>query len=220
MPANSPVRQSWQINNPVDQQPMPRTPHSEALYFKRFRMELSLSATVVVPELPAGFAWWAWQSSLLPVHAMTKFECFVGERDSKLFPTLASLPACLELMKAIVERPTFCPQATWLIARKETVVGTVQGLAASRTGAIQNLGITRSFRGLGLGEILLQQTLHGFQAVGMRYVTLEVTATNDAAIKLYRRAGFRAVQTIYKELPVAPIGQEACAEPEMVGVGI
>jgi len=185
-------------------------------YFKRFRMEASLSgADGRVPRLPPGFFWIAWRPDLCEAHAAVKARCFAGEPDTELFPTLASLDGCRALMRLIATRPSFCPGATWLVARPAEVVGTVQGLAdASRCGAIQNLGVVPGFRGLGLGEALLTRALGGFAAAGMRRAMLEVTAANAAAVKLYRRAGFRGVQTLYKPVPLTEPGEAALAAPQ------
>ncbi len=82
--------------------------------------------------------------------------------------------------------------------------GTVQGVAEDQgQGGIQNLGVTPGHRGLGLGAVLLGQALVGFQNVGLRRAHLEVTAQNRRALHLYRRFGFRRVQTVYKAVEVA-----------------
>ena len=183
-------------------------------YIKRFRMEASLSGlAAAVPKLPPGFFWLAWRPDLLEAHALAKARCFAGEPDTVLFPTLGSLDGCRALMRLIAARPGFCPGATWLVARHDAVVGTVQGLAdSSKFGAIQNLGVVANFRGLGLGEALLARALAGFAAAGMRRAMLEVTAANGPAVKLYRRAGFRGVQTLYKPVPVTePAADELAA---------
>ncbi len=65
---------------------------------------------------------------------------------------------------------------------------------------------------MGLGEAILLKALHGFRRAGANRVYLEVTATNVAAIQLYRKHGFRCTRTIYKGVEVP--------EPATVGVGI
>ena len=183
-------------------------------YIKRFRMEASLRGfDPAVPALPPGFFWLAWRPDLLEAHAQAKARCFAGEPDTVLFPTLGGLDGCRVLMQLIASRPSFCPGATWLVARHDAVVGTVQGLAdATKFGAIQNLGVVSNFRGLGLGEALLARALAGFAAAGMRHAVLEVTAANESALRLYRRAGFRGVQTLYKPVPVTePAAAELAA---------
>jgi ribosomal protein S18 acetylase RimI-like enzyme len=80
--------------------------------------------------------------------------------------------------------------------------GTVQGMRErGGMGSIQNLGILPFWRGRGLGEALLLQALHGFCRAGLGRAQLEVTAQNDAAVRLYRRLGFRRSKTLYKAVP-------------------
>jgi hypothetical protein len=55
-----------------------------------------------------------------------------------------------------------------------------------------------SQRGSGLGSVLIERALSGFQTAGAYRVSLEVTAENIAAIRLYQRLGFRRSKTIYK----------------------
>ena len=55
-----------------------------------------------------------------------------------------------------------------------------------------------SQRGGGLGSVLIEQALSGFETAGAYQVTLEVTAENVAAIRLYQRLGFRRSKTVYK----------------------
>ena len=77
--------------------------------------------------------------------------------------------------------------------------GTIQGvLDCSGVGSIQNIGIVPSQRGSGLGSVLIEHALSGFQTAGAYRVTLEVTAENIAAIRLYQRLGFQRTKTIYK----------------------
>jgi ribosomal protein S18 acetylase RimI-like enzyme len=176
-------------------------------------MELPLHHRPEPPELPAGFRWLAWDDSLLALHAEVKFLSFCGHEDSLVFPSLGSRTGCRELMAAIRCRPGFCPQATWLLAGPDGAVGTIQGLLDDNGfGGIQNLGVVPEYRGHGLGRALLMRALSGFAAVGVPRAFLEVTATNDPAVRLYRGIGFRAYKTLYRavELP----------HPDTVGVGL
>jgi len=70
-------------------------------------------------------------------------------------------------------------------------------------GAIQNIGVAKSHRGRGLGAFIIERSLLGFQQVGIRFVTLEVTAQNTGAIRLYERVGFRTQRTVFKIIEVA-----------------
>jgi ribosomal protein S18 acetylase RimI-like enzyme len=174
------------------------------LYFKRFRMEIDLENAPPPPPLPPGYAWASWDEALLEPHAEVKFLSFVDEIDAVVFPNLGSLSGCRRLMGEIVRRPGFQPQATWLLVCAGSYCGTVQGVRdRTAQGGIQNLGVTPAHRGQGLGGALLLQALHGFRQAGMGRAFLEVTAQNDAAIRLYRRLGFRCRKTLYKAVDAA-----------------
>ncbi|HSQ55847.1 MAG TPA: GNAT family N-acetyltransferase, partial [Gemmata sp.] len=145
-------------------------------YFKRYRMELDLRLPHPQSELPRGFYWQPWSPDLLEAHAQVKFQCFEGELDAEVFPSLSTRQGCRELMTAIVVRPGFVPGATWLIAGPDGLVATVQGLLDSNHyGAIQNLGVLAAYRGMGLGRALLLKALEGFSAAGSPRAFLEVT---------------------------------------------
>lgn len=169
-------------------------------YYKRYRMEIDVQGALApVPALPPGYSWVQWDDWLLEHHAEVKFLSFFEEVDAQVFPSLGSRAGCRRLMEEISGRPGFKPEATWLIACANAFCGTVQGVRdRAGMGAIQNLGVTPAHRGLGLGAALMLKALHGFRTCGVHRVHLEVTASNSAAIQLYRRLGFRFRKTIYK----------------------
>jgi ribosomal protein S18 acetylase RimI-like enzyme len=179
-------------------------------YYKRHRMELALPDELPPADLPDGFRWLPWDDRLIAAHAEVKARCFAGELDAEVFPNLGCLSGCHLLMRAIRDADGFCPAATWLLAGPDGGVGTVQGLIdEAGMGAVQNLGVVPAYRGRGLGEALILRALHGFRAAGVRRAALEVTARNAAAVRLYRRLGFRSYKTVYRAverpdpLPVA-----------------
>lgn len=55
---------------------------------------------------------------------------------------------------------------------------------------INNLAIRPGLRGRGLGTALVREVLAQAQVLGARRATLEVRASNAAALRLYRRLGF------------------------------
>lgn len=173
-------------------------------YFKRYRMETDLPGPFALPALPDGYRFVAWNEALLDVHARTKFRAFRDEIDAVVFPCLGEFEGCRRLMHEIRAKQGFLPAATWLIARgtaPESLqwCGTVQGVAErGGQGMIQNVGIVPGHRGLGLGRCLVERALSGFQSVGLRRASLEVTVDNARAVRLYQRLGFRRVRTVYK----------------------
>jgi N-acetylglutamate synthase-like GNAT family acetyltransferase len=103
--------------------------------------------------------------------------------------------------REIRNKPGFLPQATWLIAFGRSPeelqwCGTIQGVVdRGGCGLIQNIGIVPGHRGIGLGTCLIEQALLGFRQHGLRTASLEVTADNGRAVRLYQRLGFRRVRT-------------------------
>jgi ribosomal protein S18 acetylase RimI-like enzyme len=62
---------------------------------------------------------------------------------------------------------------------------------------IDNIAVHPDFRGQGVAQALLQSVFEYYsQRGGLRY-TLEVDASNQAAIKLYEKTGFRRYSTLY-----------------------
>ena len=180
-------------------------------YFKRFRMEYELGEELFErPETPPGYWLFSWDERLQEAHGQTKYESFRFELDANVFPCLGDADGCRRLMRDIVSREGFLPEATWLLGtqlpqqRRFEYCGTIQGIRDSReTGSVQNLGVTPTHRGLGLGRLLLWHALDGFRSAGLKRVTLEVTARNTRALGLYQRLGFRTVRTVYKAIDVA-----------------
>jgi ribosomal protein S18 acetylase RimI-like enzyme len=175
-------------------------------YFKRFRMEIDLAGRDLTPRLvPPNYYFLPWQESLLDAFSEAKYRSFRHELDANVFPCLSEFDGCRKLMAEIVRKPGFVPGATWLAVcsgdgrARPDYCGTVQGIRDRQgRGAIQNLGIVPAHRNLGLGTSLLWHALLGFRQTGVRRVSLEVTAQNDGAIRLYQRAGFVVMRTVYK----------------------
>ncbi len=180
-------------------------------YFKRFRMEIALRGRQISPPPPPpGYRFVPWDPALLDSHARAKFLSFRDELDANVFPCLAELPGCRRLMREISQKTGFLAGATWLVVlggtngRRMEECGTIQGIR-DRTGrgSMQNIGIAPEHRDRGLGTGLILRCLEGFRLAGVERVQLEVTAENLAAIRLYRRLGFRTLKTVYKAVEVA-----------------
>ena len=180
-------------------------------YFKRYRMQFDLREGCLEDQpLAEGYALVPWGTNVLEAHANAKFRSFREELDANVFPCLGDAEGCLRLMKEISCRQGFIPKATWLLTYQNPDTGlvencgTVQGIREQPdVGSIQNLGIAPSHRGKGLGSALLSRALQGFNLAGIQFVTLEVTAQNYGAVRLYHRMGFRTLRTVFKSIDVA-----------------
>jgi len=176
----------------------------DSTYFKRFRMDADLSPDRRPAPMRPEYRFVPWNEALVDVHARAKFRSFRDEIDAVVFPCLGSFEGCRRLMREIRNKPGFLPHATWLIACGRSPedlqwCGTIQGVAApGGHGLIQNIGVVPGHRGLGLGTCLIERAIEGFRQHGLRVASLEVTADNGRAIRLYQRLGFRRTRTVYK----------------------
>ena len=92
----------------------------------------------------------------------------------------------------------------------------MQGLF-SGFGGIQGQVARVSSLGIGLAA---REKLDGFAAAGAKRAFLEVTAKNEAAVRMYRRLGFRSYKTVYREVAVREAVASAEPVPDFVGVGL
>lgn len=200
-------------------------------YFRRFRMQIDLrKVTLRAPVLPEEFRWvpWSWQAAQR--HAYVKHHSFAGEIDAEVFTCFTTQESCRELMDALSRLDAFLPTTTWLITRQPFEQWTprwdcasIQGLSrAEQLGSIQNVGVVPDCRGLGLGRALVLKSLHGFRDAGFKRVCLEVTARNEAAVKLYWKLGFRITRTLYKSVSAGDrlpantvVGEDETADPAL-----
>ena len=183
-------------------------------YFKRYRMQIDLQefSDFPQPELPPGFNLHPWCEDLLEAHAQVKHLSFRDEIDCNVFPCLGDADGCERLMNEISSRGGFVPEATWLMTWTDPIdkrmqsIGTVQGIREQKdVGSIQNIGIVPEFRARGLGSVIVRRSLEGFAKVGVRFVTLEVTANNSRAHELYERLGFRILKVVFKSAEVPSV---------------
>ncbi|MFN3384563.1 MAG: ribosomal protein S18-alanine N-acetyltransferase [Archaeoglobaceae archaeon] len=64
------------------------------------------------------------------------------------------------------------------------------------TGKIVSIAVKKEFRGHGIGEALLREAIERLRAIGKTKIALEVRVSNKPAQELYKKLGFRTVETI------------------------
>src|SRR6185312_12789886 len=57
-------------------------------------------------------------------------------------------------------------------------------------------GVSREFRGQGLGKVLVKAALNLYAEEGVEVATLEALSTNDTAIALYEKCGYQIVDRL------------------------
>jgi ribosomal protein S18 acetylase RimI-like enzyme len=118
-----------------------------------------------------------------------------------LSPTMSLEETCFDtycLSKRQLRYLQRSPNAVFQIAEKGgSIVGECIALIRhhkkSLSGRLYSLAVHPNHRGHGIGNRLLQKTLAGLVANGVKRVFLEVEQANAAALKLYERHGFRSI---------------------------
>ena len=122
--------------------------------------------------------------------------------------TLADLPAVLEIDRLSFALPwpersyrfelSENPAAHLMVAESagenhRAIVGYVGYWLIVDEAHISTIAVDPGLRGQGIGELLLSHALDGARNLGAEMATLEVRASNEAAINLYRKFGFQVV---------------------------
>ena len=191
----------------------------EIRYVRRVEMALdapTLSKGAFDDSLPEGYFWSPWSSVAVRSFASVLHRAFRNDLDGHIFPTYRQYEACEHLILATSTSKMFAPASSWLVGRELTeeqapragfqvgrpikVCGAIVGVAPSKTvGNIHNVAVLPSARRLGLGRALLARAVDAFIEAGKRTITLEVTAENVAAVRLYSSFGFRPTKITYVE---------------------
>jgi ribosomal protein S18 acetylase RimI-like enzyme len=138
-----------------------------------------------IPELPQG---WHWED-ISPETVRTYYEAVCAAMGSVPGTNIAAYAdfAPMALQARLLPR---------LLLDGDQVAGffrvTLSGGDQS-TGYISAIGRTPTYRGRGLGPLLLATAMNLLADHGARRYTLDVSATNAQALRLYERHGFRIV---------------------------
>ena len=176
-------------------------------FIKRNQMVFDFTKTALAPpQLPPKLWFVEWSASLIEPHADVLHRSFRHDTDGAVFTSFRQYSNCLRLMETLAQSPHFLPEATLLVAYGDPqsifeYVANIQGLKLSNdVGAIQNVAVLPEYRRRGIGQILVQRTLLGFQHVGVKRVTLEATSDNLSAVNLYNRIGFTTFRVYFREI--------------------
>ncbi|MBQ9967164.1 MAG: ribosomal protein S18-alanine N-acetyltransferase [Oscillospiraceae bacterium] len=122
--------------------------------------------------------------------------------------TLAPMTEAHVLQVALIERQCFSlpwteaciakeltnPLSLWLIAADgETVAGYVGSQTVLGEADIMNVAVAPGYRRQGIAEALLRGLEDALRKDGVYSLTLEVRPSNEAAIELYHKLGYREV---------------------------
>ena len=77
--------------------------------------------------------------------------------------------------------------------KKDEMIGYISIWIVMDTANINNFAIDKPFQKKGYGSYLLQKSIAALKSENIREVTLEVRASNESALKLYRSNGFEII---------------------------
>ncbi len=78
-------------------------------------------------------------------------------------------------------------------SKSRELLGYLNGIAIYDEFHIGNIAVRKGARGRGIGEVLLRRALDHARAHALALATLEVRMSNQAAISLYEKLGFKSV---------------------------
>jgi GNAT superfamily N-acetyltransferase len=103
-------------------------------------------------------------------------------------------------LRLIVEQPEvgriYCATDGDGIVGMVSILFTVSTAEGGRAAWLEDMVVHPSWRGHGIGERLLHETIREARAAGCSRITLLTDATNSSAIRFYGRAGFVRSQMI------------------------
>ncbi|MCR5031858.1 MAG: ribosomal protein S18-alanine N-acetyltransferase [Lachnospiraceae bacterium] len=109
---------------------------------------------------------------------------------SRLEEAAFSMPWSADAFREMLVRE----DALYLVAFREGKVLGVCGLHQSfESGEITNVSVAQDLRCSGIGTRLMAEILHAAVKRGISQVLLEVRVSNDAAVHLYEKCGFRVI---------------------------
>jgi ribosomal protein S18 acetylase RimI-like enzyme len=147
-------------------------------------------------ELPPQLVMTQWTPQDYQAAGELIYACYMGHADAHINDQYRSLHGSLRFLHNIVRFPG-CGvfEATFSRILRNRQSGELVGIVlCSRVGAgvahITQLCVAQSYRGQGLGSVLLSQSAESLRRAGFDAITLTVTEANTQAVRLYERFGF------------------------------
>ena len=134
------------------------------------------------PLLAAGWSWETLDAARAPQAHDALVEIF---RDA----ASTSTPPLAEFRQSLVTGGK-----VWrVLLDGQRIAGLVQVISRGDRGELRVVGRAPAYRGTGIGPRLISEALRVLRAAGARGASLEVEASNEDALALYRRFGFAVV---------------------------
>jgi ribosomal-protein-alanine N-acetyltransferase len=104
--------------------------------------------------------------------------------------SIFSLPWSVDDFKGSISDPN---NLYLVVEEKEAIIGYCGFWGVVGEGQINNVAVDQSYRGRGVGKLMLEELISRGRGMGLEAFTLEVRVNNKPAIALYHNLGFRDV---------------------------
>ena len=169
------------------------------VYPRQMMIRKSCEALPSPGPVDPGMRFLPWADSQLQPASELIAEAYVGHLDAKVTDDYRSMSGAMRFLKQTIDRGSrgrFLPQAS-LVARQASspkLRGICLGrMVGASVGHLTQHCVTPDWRGFGIGSELLRQALDGFRLAGCDAVSLTVTASNERAVQMYERVGFKTL---------------------------
>ena len=116
------------------------------------------------------------------------------EEDIEMLAAIERLCFSVPWSRAAFRAELLNPNARFFVAvQEEKAAGYIGMHSVAGEGYITNVAVRPDFRRQGIGMRLLERLMEQAEKEGLAFVTLEVRPTNQSAIALYERFGFKPV---------------------------
>jgi len=169
------------------------------VYPRQLMIRESCEALPAQGPVDPGMRFLPWTDSQLQPASELLAQAYAGHVDANITEDYRSVPGAMRFLQQTINRGSrgrFLPEAG-LVARQASpprLRGICLGrMVGASVGHITQLCVAPDWRGFGIGSELLRRALDGFRRAGCDAVSLTVTASNERAVQLYERAGFRTL---------------------------
>ena len=148
-------------------------------------------------ELRGGCRMLGWRDGEMARAAQLIVAAYRAHPDSRINDQYHSTQGAQRFLHNIVRYPgcgVFVPEASFVAV--DALSGALAGMVLSsqisaECGHITQICVAPEYRRRGLAEWLMRAAIETLASTGLRRLTLTVTASNEGAVRLYEREGFR-----------------------------
>lgn len=151
-------------------------------------MQLQDNLLISNMEAPVGF-------NIRSLNGNREVEAYVGLHRA----VFESKNMTLEWRQRTLKRPEYRPELDLVAVDSDGNLAAfcICWMDQNNRGQVEPLGVLPDLRGLGLGKAILHEGLNRLQNLGVQQIYVETDRFRNAALDLYKSAGFRVIEDIH-----------------------